>query len=91
MNFLEQIASYLERNNIDMLDNNVAELRHNREGYLAQRENSWKNVAIKRAEYKILTAKLEKSILIKTKEKETMLELLNKNISEVEEKLQHHK
>ena len=49
MNFLETVASFIERNNIYMLENNVAELRHNREGYLAAREEAWRDVTTRRA------------------------------------------
>lgn len=44
IHFLEEIERFVERNNLFMLDNNVNELKHDREGYLATRVAAWANV-----------------------------------------------
>lgn len=44
MHFLEEIDRFVERNNLYMLENNVTELKHDREGYLGRRVEAWARV-----------------------------------------------
>lgn len=50
LSFLEEIAKYIERNNIYMLENNVTELRQDRQGYLRERKEAWEHVRVTRLE-----------------------------------------
>ena len=61
-NFLDKIASYIERNNIHTTENNVNELRKEREGYLSTRQRDWHKVKSDQVYYAKQIAILERKV-----------------------------
>lgn len=74
-----------------MLQNNVAELRQNTEGYYSKRKDAWEKVKVTREQQKVEIAKLEKSVAKKTAELEKLESELNADTQGQEELMYFYK
>ena len=72
ISFLEEVAKYIERNNLHMMENNVEELRQDRKGFLETRMAKWKKVNENREFYTKKATKLTASVAEKEQKKEKL-------------------
>ena len=62
INFLEQIASYVKRNNQSFLEKDFDEIKNDRNYYLATRNADWKEVKAKKKRFGQQIIELNESI-----------------------------
>ena len=91
LNFLEDIDRYIERNNIHLLENNVNELKQDRNGYLSTRDHAWREVSEKNVENKAKTAKLERDVSNLTQKKELLGSDLDREVIDLDESLAYYR
>lgn len=83
-NFLDKIGGFIERNNLHMIENNVHELRQNREGFLTSRNRNWALVKQDQIAYADKIVKLERKVQVRQSKKEQLEEDLDFEMKEYE-------
>jgi CHASE3 domain sensor protein len=91
MNFLDAIQKYIERNNLFMLENNVNELKHDREGYLLTRKKAWEEVYETRFKQHHKAAKLEKLVETRKSQKAKLITALQDEHQDLANKIKHYR
>ena len=88
-NFIEEIEKYIERNVHSLLENNISELKQNREGFLATRLDAWKEVKDKTEYYSSKTVRLETTVRNLTQKKARLDHELDDELQELNEALSY--